>query len=194
MKYLKILGLAAIAGMAVMAFVGAGTASATVACKTTTTPCGSLATELDASLSGTATLSAEGITLDTCSAGTVKGPVTEQGSTKTLKITVDTTWTNCTQTTTQNEHGTLEIHWISGTDNGTVTATGFVVTVNTIFGSCTYGFGTTPKDLGEIKGGAPGTLAINTSVPRISGPCPATATWVANYTVTTPNPVYIREG
>ena len=196
MKYLKILGLAAVAAMAVMAFVGAGTASATVVCKTTASPCGSQASELEATLTkgGTASLQAEGITLDTCTEGKVKGSITSQGATVTASGPVSAanlTWGNCTQTTTTNEGGTLEVHSISGTENGTVTAKGFVVTVNTIFGSCTYGFGTTAKDLGTLVGGAPATLAIEASVPRISGPCPATATWKANYTVTSPNPLYI---
>jgi hypothetical protein len=35
MKYLKMLGLAAIAAMGLMAFLGASTASATVLCETT---------------------------------------------------------------------------------------------------------------------------------------------------------------
>ncbi len=39
MKHVKLLGLIAVAAMALMALLGAGTASATVLCKTTTDPC-----------------------------------------------------------------------------------------------------------------------------------------------------------
>jgi hypothetical protein len=39
MKYLKILGLAAVAAAAVMSIAGAGSASATVLCSTTADPC-----------------------------------------------------------------------------------------------------------------------------------------------------------
>ena len=51
MKYVKILGLAALAAMAVMAFVGAGTASATTLCKTSGSPeagCGAGKGEINA--------------------------------------------------------------------------------------------------------------------------------------------------
>ena len=179
---------------AFMALLGANTASATVLCKTTTVPCNSPATEVDLSLSGSSTSSAEGITLGTCSGGTMKGVVTSQGATGTANLSVASaglTWTGCTNVTTSNEGGTIEIHAISGTDNGTFTAKGFVWTKNTIFGSCAYGFGIAAKDLGTLVGGAPATLAINTNIPRISGPCPATETWVANYTVTSPSPLYV---
>lgn len=39
MKYVKTLGCAAMAAMALMVFLGAGTASGTVLCKTAASPC-----------------------------------------------------------------------------------------------------------------------------------------------------------
>jgi hypothetical protein len=45
MKYLKMLGLAVVAAAALSAFMGAGSASATVLCTTNSTPCGTSHTE-----------------------------------------------------------------------------------------------------------------------------------------------------
>ncbi|MGN6274963.1 MAG: hypothetical protein ACTHNP_03415 [Solirubrobacterales bacterium] len=198
MKYLKILGLAAVAAAALMAFVGAGTASATTLCKTTSTPCASLATTLESSLETgkTAKLEAGGIVLDECSESGVSGTIEEQGSTVTAKGKVkkeNLTWgTTCTHTTDTLAGGELEVHAITSSDNGTVTATGFEVTVNTIFGSCIYGFRTEHKDLGTLEGGTTPKLVINTNVPLISGPCPTTSTWNATYLVTNPKPLYVE--
>src|SRR5215470_1129708 len=91
MKYVKMLGLAAVAAMGLMAFLGASTASATVACKTQLTanchssgwayPAGTL---WDASLEpgSTAILEAtSGGTLeDTCTESTVAGKQENTGS------------------------------------------------------------------------------------------------------------------
>lgn len=73
MKYLKMLGLAAVAAAALMAFVGAGTASAKegVLCSTTSNPCNSkwaAGTVIDFSLKGSAvwTNAENGETLETC--------------------------------------------------------------------------------------------------------------------------------
>ncbi|MGN6276237.1 MAG: hypothetical protein ACTHNP_09965 [Solirubrobacterales bacterium] len=198
MKHLKTLALAALAAAAVMALVGAGSASATVLCKTTTTPCGSIAISLESSLTGTAKLEAGGITLDTCIGGAVSGTIEEAGATVTAKGKVakeHLNWAGCTRTTTTLRGGELEIHAFTSTDNGTVTATGFEVTVATIFGPCIYGFGTEHHDLGTLEGGAEPRLVIKTNVPLLSGPCPsesAPTTWTATYLMTNPKPLYVE--
>ncbi len=196
MKHLKMLSLAAVAAMALMAF-GAGTASATelYQLKTSAAPA-TLAkgTVIDASLTGSAKLESGGEVLDTCTGGTVKGKTTTAGSsTSTVSGNIEElTWTNCTKPTTTVKNGSLEIHHISGGTSGTVTGSGSEVTINGIFGtSCVYGTGA-GTDLGTLVGAtgphSHATLAINTSVPRISGGflCPSTAVWNANYTVTSP--------
>jgi hypothetical protein len=188
MKYIKILSLAAVAAMALMAF--AGTASATVL-KSGTTTLG-VGTTIDASLKGSAKLESGGEVLDTCTAGTVKGPITNAGgsnATVTGEIK-ELTWENCTKPTTTLKPGTLEIHHITGTTNGTVTGSGSEVTINGIFGtSCVYGTGA-GLDLGTLKGVTSGSasLVINVSVPRTAGGflCPSSAVWNAEYTVTSP--------
>jgi hypothetical protein len=194
MKYVKMLGLAAVAAMALMAF--AGSASATII----ESGSGQLlkGSAIDASLTGseTAKLEAGSLVLDECTGGTVEGITSNNGSsTETVKGEVskaNLTWSGCSRTTNTLAGGNLEIHWTSGA-NGTLTATGFEVTVSTIFGSCIYGFGTTAKNLGEVKGGTPATLSIKTSVPKISGPCPSESNWTANYTVTNPGTLRVTE-
>jgi hypothetical protein len=191
MKYVKMLGLAAIAAAALMAFLGAGTASATVLCKNATCtedyPSG---TEIEATLSGSAILETTGGTvLDTCTGGKVSGKTSSTSGTPLTGAISALTWEGCTKTTKTLTNGSLAIEHTSGVD-GTLSATGTEVTVNTIFGSCVFG-PVGSLTLGTLKGGAPATLTINTIIPRISGPCPSEARWTASYTVTKPNPLYI---
>ncbi len=98
MKYVKMLGLAAVAAIAAMAFVGAGTASATTLCKVNTNPCpeGSRypvestvkATSTEAKLTGSLTV--------TCESNVTVLSETNDGASAALlgKITA-LTWTKC---------------------------------------------------------------------------------------------------
>lgn len=114
MKVLKMLGLAAIAAMAVMAFVGASTAPADELC--TDEACTTTITSVHASLkAGTSlkVLTTEGTTLDTCTTGTLAFTITNQGAgvdpiTATLNsLTWGTASTPCTFTTDTIKNGTL---------------------------------------------------------------------------------------
>ena len=160
MKYVKVLGLAAVAAMALMAFLGASTASATVLCKTQLTsgcaaagwayPSGTL---ISASLEASATLETTGGTpIVTCETGLVEGSTTNAGSSA---DTVDGNLSKlefggCTRTVDVLNKGSLEVHWISGTDNGTVTSKSAEVTINTPFGNCVYGTAATGTHIGTI--------------------------------------------
>jgi hypothetical protein len=206
MKHLKMLGLAIMAAAALTALLGAGTASATELCSTNTSPCtGTMypaGTEIEATLTGTAKLETTGgTTLDECKEGGVKGTTSNTGGSGESETVIGSipasglTWVKCTFTTTTTVGGELEIH----TDtpgvpdgNGTLTARGFEVSIPTIFGTCTYGFGTEAHDLGTLKGGSPATIEINTLVPRLSGPCPEQARWKANYKVVKPTSLYVQ--
>jgi hypothetical protein len=211
MKYLKMLGLAAVAAMALMAFVGAGTASATKLCKnsTSTVVCSEpygVGTEIKSKLTGSAILETTGgTTLDTCTGGEVNGKIEKEGSATATVSGKNSaiTWTGCSVPTTTLATGELEIHAkpelnskgeLVDTDNGTLTASGAEVTVNTgFFGACVYGTGT-GKDLGTLLGGSPATLAISTNVTLTkneSGLCPSETKWTAEYTVTEPKPLYV---
>ena len=204
MKYIKMLALAAVATGALMAFIGAGTASATELCSTTTAagvacPAGQKVTgNLFFSLTGSALLKetsapeGNGETLDTCKTGNVKGNITNGGSattTVTGEIT-ELTWGSCTFPTTTTLKGKLEVHKIAGTSNGTLTAdTESRVTIQTFFfGSCVY---TIPpgKSIGDLTEGNPAVFHANAVAHKATGSefaCPTTSVWTATYTLTEP--------
>jgi len=203
MKYVKMLALAAVAAGALMAFIGAGTASASVFCSTATNPCTSRwpNTTVDFSLaSGTSAEFREdpGETLNTCKASTVKGTLITGSSTATTKGPVEKanlTWGSCTFPTTSLKGATLEFHALAS-GNATVTGSGYEVTIQTfLFGSCVYGTGE-GKDLGTLTEGNPATFHVDATVNKISGFCPGTsATWLATYTLTEPSAttLYVSE-
>ena len=203
MKYAKMLALAAVAAGALMAFIGAGTASATVICSTTADPCPAgqtwpNGTALDFSIpSGSSALLVDtsGNTLDKCTGSTVKGSISETGSslaTVTGPIE-ELTWTGCTFTTkTVSTGNKLKVHKIAGTSNGTVTSDSPIeVTINTVlFGSCIYGVGTT-VDVGTITEGkgTAATFHANAVAKRFGTnfACPETSKWTGTYVLTTPS-------
>jgi len=193
MKYMKILGLVAVAATALLAFLGVGTASAT----TLTNEAGEVVktgSTVDFSIpSGKAAVLTEtgGEPLDTCTTSTVSGKTTNEGGTG-VAVTgnVETlTWKSCTFPT---ETKTLAGLQVSGTGERNVSATGtFEVTINTIlFGSCIYGV-TKETPLGTL---ANGTFTANAVAEKFSGSslaCPATSLWTATYTATEPKEVKV---
>jgi len=207
MRYVKMLALAAVAVGALMAFIGAGTASATKICSTTVDPCPAgqhwpTDTTLHFTLveKGSALLTTtEGETINTCSKSTVTITTTNTGS-STETVTGDIkklVWEGCNFTTTTNNLGALEIHKIAGTSNGTLTVdpqAGKIpeVTINTVFfGSCVYGItsGVSVGDLTEGKG-ATAIFHANATAHKLSGSnlaCPETAKWTATYQLTEPS-------
>src|SRR5215212_10639560 len=156
MKHVKMLALAAVAAASLMALVGAGTASASVVCSTTTTPCTSVVangTVFDFSSNEAVLSDTFGFVRNKCGS-TLKGTLDNGSSTATAKLTAtELTWTGCTITPAVTTLlGNLEIHNIAGTSNGTVTANGFKVT-NPIFGNdCIYETGS-GLDLGTLTEG-----------------------------------------
>jgi len=201
MKNLKLLALAAVAVGALTAFIGASTASATVLCSTTADPCPAgqkwpAGTILDFSLTaGTSLNQVEtgGETIKTCKGSTIKGEITNAGSSTTTvtgKIT-ELTWKECTFPTSTVLKGGFEIHKITGTSNGTVTADGETTwTTNTIFfGSCVYGV-PSGTSIGDITEGKPSVLHVNAVMRKTEGSnisCPETGIWTATYTLTEPS-------
>ena len=192
MKYLKMLGLAAIAAAALMAFVGAGTASATQLTGAEGAILGE-GTEIKAAAEGTTELHPP-IGSINCKNSTVAGKVTKAGSsTETVKGDIETlTFTECNATVTVLQKGSLEVH-ASGSSNGTLTSTGAQVTVNYIGFHCI--FSTNNTDLGTITGSAntasgKATLDIAATIPRTGGGsgafCGTTAQWTGSYEVSEP--------
>jgi len=192
MKHLKALW-AMLTVVAVAAALGAATASATELYNGATTL--KSGTVLDFSLkSGTSTalLETGGSTLDTCTGSTIKGKITNAGSSTTTLTGENTsiTWTGCTFPTVTVVLGKFEGHHVTGTTNFTVTADAEIgVTINTVFfGTCIYG-AKAVTDLGLVTGGNPATLSINAVTVRLPGSafaCPETAKWFASYTSTEP--------
>ncbi|HEY5943448.1 MAG TPA: hypothetical protein VIT89_11400, partial [Solirubrobacterales bacterium] len=161
MKYLKMLGLAAVAAMALTAFT-AGSASATTLEVSGVTQ--NKAVTLEATLkTGTSAILSrtDGSLANTCTGSTVKGTTVTPftGATVTGPIsTLD--FGPCERPVTVHKAGTLHVAHIAGTTDGTVTSSGAEVTVGSIFGTlnCKTGGGV---DLGTLTGvdGSPSTHA-----------------------------------
>lgn len=206
MNYLKLFGLAAVAATALMAFIGAGTASATVICRTEPTA-GECPKEWDyqTGTKGKASLNA-GTTavltttteevLVTCTESTVEGTSDNTGSaTTTVKSSLSTlTFSGCTHTIDTVSPGLGELHWIPGTNNGTLTTSGTKVTTQFAGVSCTYGIGT-GTDMGTTVGGNPGNLKVNAPIKKVEGSflCPSNTVFQAEYVATNPANAWVAE-
>jgi len=199
MRHAKMLALAAVAVGALMAFIGAGSASATVICSTTVEPCpagqkwtGSISMTVPSG-GRTDLVTTSNESLDSCTGSESAGPITNSGSsTTTVTGTVETfSWSNCTFPTNTLIKGKLEVHRIAGTHNGTITADGTLQwTINTVFfGSCVYAV-TSGNSIGDLTEGNPGVLHVNAvaeKVPPSSVFCPSTSKWTGTYQVTSPS-------
>jgi len=207
-EVLQLFGLTVMAAVTLMALAGTGAASATVICKTNTTPCSEkypAGTLYKASLTtGTSSkvTTTGGTTLNTCTTSSLVGETENLGgATETVHGPVaasDLTFSNCSAgSVTTIEGGDTETHSIAGTANGTYTARGFEITVNTIFGPCTFVAGT-ETHIGMVTGGPTATVDVNAVITRKAGDsdegtCPSSVRWVGTYTVTTPAPLYVKE-
>jgi hypothetical protein len=183
MKYLKMLGLAAIAAMGLMAFAGSASA--------TTLEVGGVAQNkavtIEATLaSGTSAILRDknGTTNDTCTSSTVKGTTTAfdppSGPIGTLSFG------GCSHTTHVLANGSLSVAWTSGT-NGTVTSSGAEVTVvSTVFGAsatCKTGAGTV---VGTLTGVKTGNATMDINATTLNCGILGTSSWTGTYTVTSP--------
>jgi hypothetical protein len=203
MKYVKMLGLAAMAVMALTAFLGVGSASATILCKTNIQegcaasgwdyPAG---TEIHMTLEPGSLLiltGAFGVT-STCIESTVLGKTANTGgSTETIHGPINVlTLAGCNCTVEMIAGGELEIHWISGSTNGTLTNHGTREKFNCSGVTCFYGNG----DLGTVTGGAEATIDFNATFEKEEGSsflCGGTAVWEGGYAVTSPKPLYVSK-
>jgi hypothetical protein len=207
MKYLKMLGLAAIAAGALMAFVGAGTASATEL--TCTNPPGTKVmcpepTHIHAEVHpGTKVVLDPPFGSIECSASTVTF-YASTGSSTTTPTSVNSkgesgeletlTFGSCNATVTVVKSGRLEIHTTEAlpNHNGILTSTGAKVTVEFIGTHCI--FETNNTTIGHVTGssttGGMPTLDISATIPRVGGRsgafCGEKASWTGGYTITTP--------
>jgi hypothetical protein len=208
MKYVKMLVLAVAAAAALAAFIGGSTASATVLCSEqgTGSPTGTTCPANRAYVAGTEIHAVnEGISKTTtsfmnveCEEATLSGKTQNEGSaTETVKFIVEVlTFAKCNCEVKVLKAGTLEIHWIEGSHNGTVTSNDLEETwlCSTVFGSVHCIYRTTNTDLGTLTGsattGQTATMDIESAgIPRVitSSLCPDTENWDVKYKITTPD-------
>ena len=205
MRYVKMLGLAAVAAMALMAFVVAGSASATVLCKTNTNPCSSkwaVGTELEFTLkNGTSATwkGTSGETLKTCTGAKLRAQITSAGSaTETVKLKVlEDSWTSCTVPTVTLKLGELEVHSITGSTNGTLTfKNAEFTTQDLIFGDCVYGTAASGTDLGTLTSSGTGdsVIDVNATLSPIGLNCCPEVVWQEDFTITSPKetPLFVE--
>ncbi|HEX5525707.1 MAG TPA: hypothetical protein VFX44_00750 [Solirubrobacterales bacterium] len=195
MNYLR--GLAVAVAMAAMfVVIGAGTASATVICKTKTSPCTSpyaKGTVFNAVLTpGTTAVFKAGFTTIECTEGSGSVEMTTSGSaTETVKGNTKTlSFGGCNAEFKVLKTGTGEVHWTSKA-NGNFTAEGMEVTGSSLGVDCVYG-GAISSGI-TLNGGEKPTIGINAKVPLISGSflCSNPGTMTASLTVTEPTPLYV---
>jgi hypothetical protein len=170
----------------------ASSASATVLCKTSGSPCSGgtygKGTIIEASLkTGTSWV----LTADktrSCEESTIKGEVTGAGGTPGVPVTGTVTSMKvgkCSSSVEVTKNGTFSITSSAG---GTVlTLEGFEI--NAGGGLCYYG----GPAATSLTPGAMASISASAALPKVSGSgtCPATAGWSAQYTVTAPEPLYV---
>jgi|SRR5215203_142017 len=209
MKYIKMLGIAVLASLAVMAVAGVGTAAAgTKVCKdaacTSEYPAG---TKISSSLvTGTHATLTTNLTNVTCKKSTVSGVLTGPNNGVVPAIPsghgeiTGFTFSECTATSNGSACTVSTINL-----NYTATAVagpGLTVTPKTVGANpgatvvcpnalinCTF---TTKHILLDVTNGGPATVhAVKEPLERSGGFCPSESFWDATYTVTTPNPLHI---
>ncbi len=209
MNYFKTLTLGAVAVAALMAFVGASSASATVLCSEagtgsptgTTCPSGKAygaGQEIHAVNVGNVKFDTTFKTI-TCTGSTVKGTISGEGS-ATETVTGpegELTLTGCNCEVFVLHGGRLEIHWIEGTHNGTVTSSGLEITTrcSTVFGPVHCTLYTESSHVGTLTGGLPATWTISDIAPveeaESDDLCPEESVWTATYSITTPHDLFV---
>jgi hypothetical protein len=199
MKLVKMLGLAAVAAAALMAFIGAGTASAAgTVCSTATNPCTSrwaTPTAMEFSLkSGTSArlTTTAGETLDTCTSSTVSGKLETNtgGATTATGTNTSITWGSCTVTTDTILPGKLTVSSAGGGAGSVAADATIEVTINIFGTTCNYGVNS-GTSLGTISEGT-GSGAVftaNAVAKKLNGNflCPETTKWAAEYVLTKPS-------
>lgn len=203
MKHMKMLGLCLVGVMALMALVGAGTASATKLCSENKTPCpaGSTiasGTALKGQLRpGTEAVFVTSLLTVKCTESTIEGKTTSAGGGAGVNVKGEissVTWKNCKSGSTSCTTTPLGLPWLSelsgASGNGTMTATKaagkFTCTV-----TCEYEAASAAT---SVTGGNPAIVKANSvSFKKKGGSflCPSTATWSSEYEITTPKPLFV---
>jgi hypothetical protein len=214
MKCIKAFGLVAAAALAVMAFVGAGSASATTLCQENVNPCPAgqryaKGTKLEASLkTGTnAVLTTKGGLLNptvTCKKSTTTDVLTAESGSPLLNEITALTFTECTANLGSGKCTVTSVNLpykselaATGSGNGTLTVTsggkgnpGALVECGEL-PTCTYG---AAKFVLDAIGGAPGeVLAKEEPLSGGAFPCPPESKWTATYVVNNPTKGWLEK-
>jgi hypothetical protein len=193
MKYLKILGFAAIAAAALMAFAGTASATELTSPEGTRVKTGST---IHAVAEGHAVLDPPFGKIE-CNS-TVEGTTeNETGASITGSISV-LNFTNCTNGAVVSviKKGTLSISSL-GNGNGSLTSNGAEVTVELLGTHCIFSTSNTP--IGTLTGskttGKTATLDIEAKIKRTGGRsgafCGSESQWTGSYEVTKPDPLFV---
>jgi hypothetical protein len=186
MKYVKMLGLLAVAAASLTAF--AGTASATIV----TSPPGTTYTgTIHAESEGSTSLDGSFVTVS-CGRSTFSTRVNTHGAGVTaIGFSSSLTFSECNYPVTVQNGGSLELHG-SGSGNATATSTSAQIEIQTSVGTCI--FTTTFTDIGTLTGSAStksnATLDIGSAaIPRTGGNflCGLSATWTGAYRIWSPS-------
>lgn len=181
-------------GMAVLAFVLPGSASATIFTGSGGTTLG-VGTTISGESEGTVTLHPP-IGDISCSSSTASGTITNAGgSSETVKGTVSSaTFSGCNATVTVLSKGSWEGHRTGGAFNGILTKLGFEVTIEFIGTHCIFkasGGGTGGTLTGSGTTGGNATVDISGSIPRTGGRsgafCGTEAQFTGSYKITNPS-------
>jgi hypothetical protein len=206
-KHVKMVGLAVVTAVALAAFLGAGLASATVLCKTATSPCTSkypAGTKIHAILQEGTSLVKKSDDLskvvDTCPESTIQWQTSNEGSSTEAVNAALTTWTlgMCSWPNAVEVLGSVEIRYDSKTGVTSVVGKSTRITENVNFLlHCIYSFGS-GTSLGTLTKPATATsdtfFHMNATINRLTGSneaCAASTVWQATYTVTSPVPLYV---
>lgn len=210
MSYLKICS-AAVAVVAAVVLVAAP-ASATVLCKSETSPCGSrygAGTEISGHLKkGERSLieeipQTEATFVVQCEESNLKLKTTnEGGAAQTVTAATETfTFGACTEFSFETlykisvvvlKKPSLEIHWTSGW-NASITAKGTEITITYFGQDCVYGVpGGGSTGIASLVGTKTAEIWLSMELARLSGfGCPEKMVWKAKYEVTSPSPLYV---
>jgi hypothetical protein len=209
MKHLKMLGLAVVASAALIAVIGAGSASATELCSTATTACSGTkygkGTKLVAGNTGNVVLITR-VTTITCTASTIEAETTSAGGAGTTAVTGKTTaltFTGCTRTGGEKcAVKSTNLGTVSLTGGAASTTAGFNYNVTSktganvtcgFFINCTFFTEETTLTGTNQASGKPVVKAEEEELAEEGGLCPLEVfnTWTATYEITSPTPLFV---
>ena len=214
MRHFKLLSLAAMAVLALVAFAGAGSASATVLCGTSASPCASplpndTTLRMDIKTSTNMLMTTSGGFVNptfTCTSSALDLTTTSAGGAAVTNLAGDLRGMTLSGCSSANPAGcssawtvtglptAWSVMWTTG-NNGTLSLATPVMTVSCVLSgipvNCSFGNGGSVT--GSVTGGTPAEVRfINQTLAITAGfGCPTAAQVNATYSVTTPSPLFL---